>query len=173
MSTQLNFKSLALAALMFGFASQVDAQFADRNSVLALNDKAEMSYEGNSSIRVDVNGEFYDMDEFLPEDHRSDVVIYRDARYLGGKKAMKEFMQENFKYPESARANGVEGRMVAEFTIERDGSIKDIRIVKSVDASLDQELVRVLNEMPNWNPAIKYGFPATSKVMLPFKATLR
>ena len=175
MSTQFknSFKSIALATLMFGFGTQLSAQFADRSQTLALADKAEMSFEGNSNISFDVTQDFFDMDEFLPEDHRSDVIIYRDARYVGGKKAMKEFMLDNFNYPEVARENGLEGRMMAEFTIGRDGSIQDIKVVKSVHESLDQELVRVLNDMPNWNPAIKYGFPATSKVLLPFKASLK
>ena len=126
-----------------------------------------------SKTDVSLTRSFNDIDDYLPEDHRSDVVIYKDANFKGGKKALKAYLVENFEYPDEARENGQEGKMVAKFTVDRDGSIISAQIVKSAYASLDAALLEAIESMPNWEPALRYGYPTQSTIVLPFKATLQ
>ena len=66
-----------------------------------------------------------------------------------------------------AEENGIQGRVIVTFVVERDGSITDVRVVKSVDPSLDKEAVRVTKSMPNWNPGMQNGGPVRVKFTLP------
>ena len=166
--TTLNsaFKSLLLVALTTGTLTSLDAQFTQNRN--QLDDNATAMVINTTALE-----ETYNVHDFLPEDHRSDVVIFRDANFEGGSAALKSYLQKNFEYPEQARQNGIEGRMVAQFEVDQNGQVNNVKIVQSADQLLDSELVRVLENMPNWVPALEYGYSSTSVVLLPFKVSLK
>ena len=89
------------------------------------------------------------------------------ASYPGGTPALMDFLKENIKYPEQAEREGIEGRVVAGFIVERDGSVSNIEILKSVHPLLDAEVVRVMSLMPNWIPGRQNGQPVRVKYSLP------
>ena len=66
-----------------------------------------------------------------------------------------------------AEENGIQGRVVTTFVVERDGSISDVKVIKSVDPSLDKEAVRVVKSMPKWNPGKQNGAAVRVKFTLP------
>jgi protein TonB len=68
-----------------------------------------------------------------------------------------QYLSSNIKYPVVAEENGVQGRVVCTFVVEKDGSITDVRVVKSVDPSLDKEAMRVVKSMPKWIPGKQNG----------------
>lgn len=76
--------------------------------------------------------------------------------YNGGREAMHKFIYANMKYPADAREKGIEGDVLMQFTIGKDGSISRIKVLEGVSPSIDAEAVRVVQMMPNWIPA-KYG----------------
>ena len=78
-------------------------------------------------------------------------------RFTGGPKALSKYMNDNLQYPESAEKNGVEGKVYVLFNVEKDGTITDVKIGKSVDPDLDQEAVRLVKGMPKWEPGRKHG----------------
>ena len=160
-----SFKSLLLVALTTGTLTSLDAQFTQNRNQLDDNATAMVI---NTSEE-----ETFNAHDFLPEDHRSDVVIFRDANFEGGSAALKSYLLKNFEYPEQARQNGIEGRMVAQFEVDQNGQVNNVKIVQSADELLDSELVRVLENMPNWLPALEYGYSSTSVVLLPFKVSLK
>ena len=84
-----------------------------------------------------------------------------------------EWLSKNIKYPVIAEENGIQGRVVATFVVERDGSITDVKIVKSVDPSLDKEAVRVLKSMPKWIPGKQNGQAVRVKYNLPVQFRLQ
>ena len=89
--------------------------------------------------------------------------------YPGGTSALIEFLQENIKYPEQAEREGIEGRVVATFVVELDGSVSDVRIALSVHPLLDAEVLRVVSLMPNWIPGknigrVCYSLPITFRL---------
>lgn len=96
-----------------------------------------------------------------------DETVDQMASYPGGTPALMDFLKENIKYPEQAEREGIEGRVVAGFIVERDGSVSNIEIIKSVHPLLDAEVVRVMSLMPNWIPGRQNGQPVRVKYSLP------
>ena len=94
-------------------------------------------------------------------------VVEQMPSFPGGQAALFEFLSKNIRYPVVAEENGIQGRVIVTFVVERDGSITDVRVVKSVDPSLDKEAVRVTKSMPHWNPGMQNGGPVRVKFTLP------
>ena len=84
-------------------------------------------------------------------------VVEQMPEFPGGPQALFEWLSKNIKYPAIAEEKGVQGRVIVTFVVERDGSITDVRVVKSVDPSLDMEAVRVVKSMPRWIPGKQNG----------------
>ena len=87
--------------------------------------------------------------------------------FPGGVSALMEFLSKNVHYPEGAFKNGIQGRVICSFVVEKDGSISDAKIMRSVDTSLDEEALRVVNSMPNWTPGTQSGEPVRVKYTIP------
>lgn len=84
-----------------------------------------------------------------------------------GESAMKSYLNSNVKYPDVAQENGVQGRVIVESIIEKDGSMSDVKVIRSVDPSLDREALRVVKAMPKWTPAKLKGIPVRTKCTTP------
>lgn len=87
--------------------------------------------------------------------------------FPNGNDALLQFIKDNMKYPEEALKKGIEGRVVLRFTISRAGSIKDLKIVRSLHSLLDKEAIRIVSIMPRWIPGMKDGKPADIEYTLP------
>ncbi len=94
-------------------------------------------------------------------------VVEQMPQFPGGDAALFEYLSSHMKYPAIAQENGVQGRVIVTFVVERDGSITDVKVVKSVDPSLDKEAVRVVSGMPNWIPGKQNGAPVRVKYTVP------
>ena len=94
-------------------------------------------------------------------------VVEQMPSFPGGQAALFQWLSNNIKYPVVAEENGVQGRVIVTFVVERDGSITDVRVVKSVDPSLDKEAVRVTKSMPHWIPGKQNGSAVRVKYTLP------
>lgn len=77
-------------------------------------------------------------------------VVDQMPSFVGGHTALMDYLNNNVNYPIVAYENGVQGRVIVSFVVEKDGSLGDIKVVKSVDPSLDKEAVRVVKSMPKW-----------------------
>lgn len=87
--------------------------------------------------------------------------------FPGGESAMKSYLNSNVNYPVVAQENGVQGRVIVESIIEKDGSMSDVKVIRSVDPSLDREALRVVKAMPKWTPAKLKGIPVRTKCTTP------
>jgi TonB family protein len=94
-------------------------------------------------------------------------VVENMPEFPGGMAAMMQFLSENVCYPEAAEKAGTQGRVIATFIVEKDGSITNIKIVKSVSKELDAEAKRVIEAMPNWKPGKQNGEPVRVKYTIP------
>jgi protein TonB len=94
-------------------------------------------------------------------------VVEQMPSFPGGPSALMQYLNSNIKYPVVAEENGVQGRVVCTFVVEKDGSITDVRVVKSVDPSLDKEAVRVVKSMPKWIPGKQNGSAVRVKYTVP------
>jgi len=95
------------------------------------------------------------------------VVVENQPEFPGGQAAMMKFLSENIKYPVIAQENGIQGHVICNFVVERDGSITDVQVVRGVDPSLDKEAVRVIQSMPKWKPGMQRGKPVRVRFTLP------
>ena len=102
------------------------------------------------------------------------VRVEKKAEFIGGNEVLIKFLSANVKYPEDVlQANekgaNIHGRVHVKFVVEKDGSISDVEVVRSVHPSLDAESVRVVKLMSGkWTPATHRGKPVRSKFTLPF-----
>lgn len=123
----------------------------------------------------DANGEILKAKETIvqpePPKHVEENKVFDAVEQMpafpGGNAALQKYLKENVRYPVVAQENGVQGRVVVSFIVERDGSITDVNIVKSVDPSLDKEAQRVVKSMPKWIPGQQNGSAVRVKYNLP------
>lgn len=94
-------------------------------------------------------------------------VVEQMPSFPGGEKALLEYLGNNIKYPVVAQENGVQGRVVISFVVEKDGSITDVKVARSVDPSLDKEATRVVKSMPKWIPGKQNGSAVRVKYTVP------
>ncbi|MBQ1582727.1 MAG: energy transducer TonB [Prevotella sp.] len=130
----------------------------DRTDVAIRNDIAVNTNE--SEEKKEVANKVFDVVEQMPS-------------FPGGNEALMKFLQENVKYPVVAQENGVQGRVVVSFVVERDGSITDVKVVRSVDPSLDKEATRVVKSMPHWIPGKQNGAAVRVKYNVPVSFRLQ
>ena len=105
------------------------------------------------------NAEVFDVVEVMPQ-------------YPGGIQELFRFLSNVIKYPVEAEKAGTQGRVIVTFVVKKDGSISDAHIVKSVDPLLDEEALRVINAMPNWEPGTQNGKPVNVKYTVPISFRL-
>ena len=94
-------------------------------------------------------------------------VVEQQPSYPGGMGALNQWLASNIKYPAMAAENGIEGRVVVQFVVERDGSVSGVHVVRGVDPSLDKEATRVVSQMPNWIPGKQNGSAVRVKYTVP------
>ena len=105
-----------------------------------------------------------------------DAVITQDSiyrvsdampEYPGGPNEMMRYIQENIKYPQSAKDNKIEGRVFVSFVVEKDGSITNAAVMRGIDKECDAEALRVVSSMPKWNPGQHKGEVVRTQFTIP------
>ena len=94
-------------------------------------------------------------------------VVEEMPSFPGGNAALMSYLNSNTKYTVVAQENGVQGRVIISFVVERDGSISDVKVARSVDPSLDREAQRVVKSMPRWSPGKQNGSTVRVKYTVP------
>ena len=114
-------------------------------------------------------GKFAFMDIYMNQDGDT---IYNVAetmpQFPGGPNELMKYLSENTKYPESAKANKIEGRVFVSFVIEKDGSITNAEVMRGIDKECDAEAVRVVSSMPKWQPGTQSGEAVRCRFTVPF-----
>ncbi len=95
------------------------------------------------------------------------TIVDQQPEFPSGEAEMMKYIQKNLKYPPFARENGIQGRMAVSFSVERDGSITDIKVIRSPAEELSQEAIRIVKNMPKWKPGLQRGKPLRVKYILP------
>lgn len=102
----------------------------------------------------DTENKIYDLVETMPE-------------FPGGSQAMFAFIEKNLRYPQSALKDSVQGRVIVQVIINRDGSVTEPNVLRSIDARLDREALRIMEIMPKWKPGLQQGKPVRVKYAIP------
>ena len=101
------------------------------------------------------------------------MVAEQMPEFPGGMKEMLKFLQENVKYPENAMKNNVQGRVIVQFVVEKDGTPTEFKVLRSVDPDLDAEALRVMKAMPKWKPGMQKGQVVRVKFTVPVSFKLQ
>lgn len=106
----------------------------------------------SSSPRVTENGEM--------------KVVEQQPEFPGGREALMQYLMQNLEYPETARKINVEAVALVSFTVDKNGDIRNAKSLKNIGYGIDKEALRVVNEMPNWTPAVQNGKPVEMEYTL-------
>jgi len=90
-----------------------------------------------------------------------------ESSFPGGTKALKEYMKNEMQYSEEAKKKDIQGRVIVSFTVTKKGTIKDTKVIRSIHTIIDNEALRLVKNMPNWNPARLNGKAIKSTQTLP------
>ena len=102
------------------------------------------------------------------------VVVESMPEFPSGQQALFKYLSENVKYPVIAQENGIQGRVICQFVVNKDGSIVDVEVVRSGgDPSLDKEAIRVIKSMPKWKPGKQRGKAVRVKYTVPVNFKLQ
>ena len=101
------------------------------------------------------------------------MVAEQMPEFPGGMKELLKFLQNNLKYPENAMKNNVQGRVIVQFVVEKDGTLTEFKVARSVDPDLDAEALRVLQTMPKWKPGMQRGKIVRVKFTVPVSFKLQ
>ena len=102
------------------------------------------------------------------------VVVESMPEFPGGQQALFKYLSENVKYPVIAQENGIQGRVICQFVVNKGGSIVDVEVVRSGgDPSLDKEAIRVIKSMPKWKPGKQRGKAVRVKYTVPVNFKLQ
>ena len=110
------------------------------------------------------------VDEYLAE--RKDTINVYDCveqmpSFPGGSQKLKEFIEENLRYPKELEETCVQGRVIVRFIVERNGKLSNVKMVKSVHPALDKEALRIVKLMPRWIPGRQNGITVRVKFYIP------
>jgi len=132
----------------------VEAPNKDKKAVVMATDSAKTTFPVVMLDSPEADEKAFDVVEQLPQ-------------FPGGVGEMMKFLSVTVKYPEAAEKTGTQGRVIASFIVEKDGTITNIKVVKKVSEELDAEAVRVINAMPKWTPGMQKGKAVRVKYTIP------
>lgn len=96
------------------------------------------------------------------------TMVEQMPRFVGGETEMYKFMINNLVYPKEAVENGVQGRVIVRFVIDKEGKVKDVKVLRGIDPACDNEAKRVVSIMPDWTPGKQNGRAVATYFTLPF-----
>ncbi|WP_291127456.1 energy transducer TonB [Flavobacterium sp. UBA7682] len=115
-----------------------------------------------------IKGEVWDVNGALMEYYNYEIA----AQFPGGKNALFDYLAEKIIYPKKSRDEGIEGKVMVTFMVEKDGSISQCQIIRGVNDEINAEALRVIKQMPKWNSRSKDGIAGKQRVSLNVNFTL-
>ncbi|RYE28562.1 MAG: TonB family protein [Sphingobacteriaceae bacterium] len=130
-----------------------------KNKIAYTEDYLDGKFIKGTSSDENGNTQNYTVKEALPS-------------FKGGERAFGNYLGQNIRYPATAKNSNIQGRVILSFTIEKDGSLTDIRILKNVNYDIDAEAYRVMKQSPKWNPGLQHGVPVKVAYTMPINFSL-
>ena len=135
---------------------------------IELDDDMFMNLEDDASLGVEIMDYVEVEEEVVEEEAIPFQLVEEKPSFQGGDaNQFSKWVNQRLVYPEIAKENGVQGRVTLQFTVEKDGSVTKVNVLRGVDPSLDKEAVRVVSQSPKWKPGkqrdravpVTYTFP--------------
>lgn len=168
------FATMINEAFVYAKIHYENYQFREKDPEKQLLPPIPMEVEEEEDEQIVIEVPPIDIPDQEDEKDPDPIVDYpdKDASFPGGLDAMKAFLAENIKYPETALENGVQGRVYIQFVVYKDGSFDTIKILRGVSKEIDEEAKRVIGLMPDWIPAEVKGEPVNAWVRIPLSFKL-
>ena len=120
---------------------------------IELDDDMFMNLEDDASLGVEIMDYVEVEEEVVEEEAIPFQLVEEKPSFQGGDaNQFSKWVNQRLVYPEIAKENGVQGRVTLQFTVEKDGSVTKVKVLRGVDPSLDKEAVRVVSQSPKWKP---------------------
>ncbi len=135
---------------------------------IELEDDMFMNLEDDASLGVEIMDYVEVEEEVVEEEAIPFQLVEEKPSFQGGDaNQFSKWVNQRLVYPEIAKENGVQGRVTLQFTVEKDGTVTKVKVLRGVDPSLDKEAVRVVSSSPKWKPGkqrdravpVTYTFP--------------
>ena len=136
------------------------------------NDEKVEDIEINAEIEPDEIILDFEVEEEIVEEEVF-TIVESMPEFPGGQKKMFQYLGKNIKFPAAAKANGIQGKVYVNFTIGKNGEIRDIKILRGVHELLDKEAIRVIKAMPKWKPGKQRGKAVSVSYNLPINFKLQ
>ena len=101
------------------------------------------------------------------------VQVEQMAEFLGGNTGLREWLSKNITYPETAKANGLEGKVYISLVINSKGKVVFPKVARGLSPELDAEAIKLVSKMPEWKPAIQNGFPVSVSYVMPISFSMK
>lgn len=101
------------------------------------------------------------------DDGRVFDVVEEQPRYPGGTNALMTYLRDNIKYPAEAAKAGIQGKVIVQFVVGKDGTVRDVKPIRNISPELDAEAIRVVAAMPKWVPGYQRGEAVNVRYTLP------
>lgn len=112
-------------------------------------------------------------EEEVADENEIFVRVEDMPQFPGGDIELLRVINQSIKYPVIAQENGIQGRVVCSFVVNKDGSVVDVTVARGVDPSLDKEAVRVVSNLPKWKPGMQRGKPVRVRYTVPITFRLQ
>ena len=142
---------------------------------LVVKDEEQMKelLKDDEPVETDMDNDMSATDEEEKEEQKKEDepvefrVVEDLPQFPGGAIEMMKFLQRNLKYPPTIQERKIQGKVIAEFIVNKDGSVTDVKVVQSLNPLCDREVLRVLRMMPRWTAGIQNDEPCRTKVCIP------
>jgi periplasmic protein TonB len=101
------------------------------------------------------------------------TIVEVMPEYPGGENARQLYLTQNIQYPVKAKENNIQGTVYVNFIVEKDGSLSNFKILKGIGSGCDEEVVRVMKNMPKWKPGTQRGQPVRVLINFPVKFSFK
>lgn len=147
--------------------------------LIIVDDDVELEEEFTIDADADV---FTEVQEYEPiqinrEDEEEEeeeifMVVEDQPQFPGGEEARQRFLEENLRYPQMAREAGIQGTVFVTFVVEPDGSVTNVEILRGIGGGCDEEAIRVVRQMPSWEPGRQRGQAVRVQFNMPIRFRL-
>lgn len=127
-----------------------------------------VTQEGNTTVDLPPENPVVD-----PDEGKVFTIVEEMPSFPGGEEKMLEYIAKNIKYPPVARENNITGRVYVSFVVDKDGKIKDSKVLRGIGGGCDEEALRVVKSMPDWKAGRQNGRSVQVQFNLPVNFTLK
>lgn len=139
---------------------------------VATDDELEIDAEASEDTEIEFS-EPVKVEESNVKEEKVFTIVEKDPQFPGGDAARIKYLSENIKYPRMARESGIEGRVFVTFVVEKDGSITGVQVLRGIGGGCDEEALKVVRNMPKWEPGEQRGRPVRVQFNLPINFRLQ